>query len=649
MADRKIVKIAAKILLAGIGLIIVGALVAFIFRKNILDYAVAKAARKLKHDYGLTLRISQKELSGIKSVNLGKVSISQVGDTVLKAKDLEVGVKLWPLFFGQVAIGSVGAGAIEIDGNAARKIKKLNAPKGKEPNADTTLPGKLNKLITNFKRISGNLPDYLDIKTVLVKYRDTFNQYYISARKLEYDDGDLRAGLVFVRNDEVVRWQVSGVFNHETLEADIDCKSNRLVNLNPGTIEKIRHTILGVRSVNLKLEKIASDNKRVQIGGSLSADSFLVRDERFSPDSIIVRKGGIKFTVQADGTSITLKEPSRVYLDKVGAEITGRFDYKTPRFIELSCRMPLVSAQDFINALPYGTFTQFNGMQIQGMLEYSLDFALNITEKDSVRIVSDLNGKNLKITRYGEADLSKLNGSFLYHPFNSDRQFIVGEENPNYVKLTQISPYLPRAIMTMEDPHFYTHKGFEEEAFEAAFLDNLQKGAFKKSGSTLTQQLVKNVFLTHKKTIDRKVEEMLMVWLIENLGIVSKQRMLEMYMNLIEWGPGIYGVKEACRYYFNKSPDSLSLGEAIFLAHIIRSPKKFMYHFNGQGELSDYALRLERRTAFYMYRNRLIDENAYNTYWGDVHITGPAKSRIRLTPPDSTMLRDSLDIRDDDW
>jgi membrane peptidoglycan carboxypeptidase len=98
-------------------------------------------------------------------------------------------------------------------------------------------------------------------------------------------------------------------------------------------------------------------------------------------------------------------------------------------------------------------------------------------------------------------------------------------------------------------------------------------------------QLVKNVFLSRDKTISRKVEEALIVYLIENLALVSKERLLEIYLNVIEWGPNVYGIHEAARFYFNKKPSELNLQESIFLAGIIPNPKFFKYQFDKAGKL----------------------------------------------------------------
>jgi hypothetical protein len=98
-------------------------------------------------------------------------------------------------------------------------------------------------------------------------------------------------------------------------------------------------------------------------------------------------------------------------------------------------------------------------------------------------------------------------------------------------------------------------------------------------------QLAKNVYLNRQKTLARKIEEILIVWIMENGKLSSKQRMFETYLNLIEWGNNVYGIGEATRYYFDKHPSELTLGEGIFLASIVPRPKSGLYRFEGDGSL----------------------------------------------------------------
>jgi membrane peptidoglycan carboxypeptidase len=157
---------------------------------------------------------------------------------------------------------------------------------------------------------------------------------------------------------------------------------------------------------------------------------------------------------------------------------------------------------------------------------------------------------------------------------------------------------------------------------------NLKKGDFVRGGSTISMQMVKNVFLTRQKTIGRKIEEALIVWLIENQSISTKQRMYEVYLNIIEWGPNVYGIKDASRFYFGKDPADLNLSESIYLASIVPKPKAFKYSFDKYGNLRGSVANYYRLISGIMVRRGLISQAEYENLQPRVNLYGRARDLI---------------------
>jgi membrane peptidoglycan carboxypeptidase len=124
----------------------------------------------------------------------------------------------------------------------------------------------------------------------------------------------------------------------------------------------------------------------------------------------------------------------------------------------------------------------------------------------------------------------------------------------------------------MEDSAFPYHKGYLTEAFQNSLVDNLAKGKFARGGSTITQQTAKNLWLGRQKTILRKVDELFLAQALESC--LTKDQILETYLNIVEFGPDIYGVQEGARHWFGKSPDALEPNEAFWLASILPAPKR---------------------------------------------------------------------------
>ena len=150
-----------------------------------------------------------------------------------------------------------------------------------------------------------------------------------------------------------------------------------------------------------------------------------------------------------------------------------------------------------------------------------------------------------------------------------------------------------------------------------------------------------NVFLTREKTLSRKLEEILLVYLLENNRITSKKRMLEVYFNVIEWGPNVYGIGEASAFYFQKKPLELTLNECLFLASIVPKPKKFMSLFDEEGKLKSFANnREEFIKKLMMQRGLIIPEDTIGQHI-PIFISGPARTLMKFKVNDSIRV-DSL-------
>lgn len=152
-----------------------------------------------------------------------------------------------------------------------------------------------------------------------------------------------------------------------------------------------------------------------------------------------------------------------------------------------------------------------------------------------------------------------------YHPL------VVGPKNPRWTPLKRISPYLRAAVVAGEDQKFYRHKGFDFAALREAALRDLEERRFAAGGSTITQQLAKNLYLSREKSLLRKLREALIARELERH--LSKRRILELYLNVVELGPGVWGAEHGARFYFGKGASALNPKEAAFLAAMLPGPQ----------------------------------------------------------------------------
>ena len=142
-----------------------------------------------------------------------------------------------------------------------------------------------------------------------------------------------------------------------------------------------------------------------------------------------------------------------------------------------------------------------------------------------------------------------------------------------WVPMKQLPRHISRAVIAAEDGDFYKHHGFDWNAIKKAYAQNEKTGKIKRGGSTITQQLAKNLYLSPSRSYLRKVREGVITYFLERF--LSKERILELYLNCIEFGPGVFGIEEAARHHFGISASKLSLDQACKLAAIIPSPLRY--------------------------------------------------------------------------
>ncbi|HYB52022.1 MAG TPA: monofunctional biosynthetic peptidoglycan transglycosylase [Burkholderiaceae bacterium] len=160
-----------------------------------------------------------------------------------------------------------------------------------------------------------------------------------------------------------------------------------------------------------------------------------------------------------------------------------------------------------------------------------------------------------------------------------------------WVDYARISPYLKRAVVASEDARFLSHEGVDWEAMEKAYSDNLRRGRMVRGGSTISQQLAKNLFLTAHRSYLRKAQELLIALMIE--AVWDKRRILEVYLNIVEWGDGVFGAEAAARHYYGVSALQLDADQAARMAAMLPSPRFFDHHRDA-AYLSQRAEAIER-------------------------------------------------------
>ncbi|MGO9829596.1 MAG: transglycosylase domain-containing protein [Myxococcaceae bacterium] len=229
--------------------------------------------------------------------------------------------------------------------------------------------------------------------------------------------------------------------------------------------------------------------------------------------------------------------------------------------------------QDAVDALPPQLSLGDEAPRIPGLLDARVRISGPVRDPERWTVEAKLDLTGLRAASKNVPFF--LRGPFIYHPVDAlgrTRELWVGPKNPSFVSLDELPRYVGRAITTSEDAGFWYHPGFDFDELKESLIDAAE-GSRVRGASTLTQQLAKNLFLSRERTYARKVREALFTLALE--AALPKSRLLEIYLNIIEWGPNLYGIGEASRHYFGVPARNLSIQQAVFLATIIPNPVKY--------------------------------------------------------------------------
>lgn len=647
---EKYYKIAKITLISLFSLSLIAGGIVYAKREAILKAVIKKAVGKADRDFDLELKIESAKFVGLSSVQFKNISLLPRGkDSLAKIDNFRVGVKVLPLLFGDIKLSEINLDKGEI--NLIKKDSVSNFDflfrKKKTENPDEKAELNLGKFANSLiNQMLYKIPDEMDIRDFRINFQDDSNKVDLYTSSATIDGGDVSSN-IHVNGKESV-WHVEGNVDPGDKELNLmlfaDHKKVELPYL-----EKKFGLKLNFDTVFTEMHGARLSGSELEINGSWKVKNLLVNHKRIAGNDIIVPDASIDADMIIGKNFISVDSTSTVHIRDIDLHPFIKYTLSPSKIYELKLHTGEMDAQKLVGSFPQGLFESLEGIQVTGKLQYDLNFYLDSQSPDSVIFSSKLRNEGFKVLKWGKINLQKINSSFVYTPYEYGkpmRDIIIGPENPDFTPINQISPYLKGALLTAEDPSFYSHKGFVEESIRKSIATNFKEKAFKRGGSTISMQLVKNVYLNRQKTLARKVEEILIVWIMENGRLSSKERMFETYLNLIEWGRNVYGIGEASRYYFGKHPSELSLGESIFLASIVPKPKSGLYRFEGDGSLRQGLSSYFNFIGGIMSRRGLApaDSNYYGFY--DVRLRESLRSGLPVVDSltaDSILTNDAED------
>ncbi|MGM0575787.1 MAG: transglycosylase domain-containing protein [Myxococcota bacterium] len=339
----------------------------------------------------------------------------------------------------------------------------------------------------------------------------------------------------------------------------------------------------------------------------------------------------LDFDLQLDAERNTVVlGKSHLTLGDVRAVVRGDVSrYASVPKLTGAMRVDRARCQDILDSLPDGLAPMLRGLRVEGTLAWQLDFSLDTADMDSLEYHSHPELNRFRVLDMGERlNIDAVRGTFVHRIQEADgtvEEILVGPGSPAWVSLDDISDYMVKAVTTTEDGTFFDHEGFAPFAIRRSLIENLEEGEFVRGASTISQQVAKNLFLSREKTISRKLQEMFITWQLES--VLEKERIMELYLNVIEWGPGVYGIREAAAYYFGKYPADLSCLEAVFLASLIPSPKRYHHQYERGGVTDGWRRHLR------WIMSVMVDRGKITEY----EFLAAAPYRPEFRPPDAPM------------
>lgn len=647
---KKYLKAGAWVLGIFILLLLISGTIAYNKREALLKKMMAKAISKADKDYGLDVKIGAYEFNGLSTVHMKNISVvPKDRDTLTTINDMTIGVKLFPLIFGDVKLSEIDLNTGKLNIVFRDSLSNLDffLKRKKKDDSEKKTKADLSNIAHDLlNQVLYKIPDNMTIKEFLlnVNDNDTAKLTFLTSRAT-IDDGELNSTIIV--NDRESTWHINGMVKPGKKQLDIMLfADNKKVEL-PYLNRKLR-VKFSFDTVRTEMKNADYSGNDFKISGSWSIKNLLINHPKIASNDIVVADARIDADMLIGKNYVALDSSSTVFLKKASIHPYLKYTLSPNKIYEIKLHAPEQDAQEILSAFPQGLFESLDGMQVKGKIRYDLNFYLDSALPDSVKFSAALTPTNFKILKWGKTDLQKINKDFVYTPYERGkpmRDILIGPANPNYTPLSEVSSNFKNAILTSEDPSFFSHKGFVQESIRKSIAVNFKEKKFVRGGSTISMQLVKNIFLSRQKTLSRKAEEILIVWLIENNNLVSKNRMLEVYFNIIEMGQNVYGIGEATRYYFGKHPSDLNIGEGIFLANIVPRPKIAMYKFKDDGGLKDYLYPYFKFIGKIMAGRGLtpVDTNGYGFY----NVRLREGLRKYLLPDSVTIDTNALDNDDD--
>jgi len=628
------------------GLLLIVVLLLFLMRNILLDYYIGRVIDKLRQRYQVDLLVGDAGFDALDAVYLKDILLVPQGkDTLLRISALRAEVSFLKLLKLRPGLSKLMLDTADIHLVKTDSSDNFRFLFESKTDLDGSVGGEAQPVSyrKNFIALMQKVNDFFDEEIVIRQLKltcsDGKKSEFFSVPELYFDGKNLNSSMVTSSLDGVGIWYLKGMVDHNSdhYSFSIGRQGGKPVSLPfVGFFDDAR---LSFDSASMNFTASYS-REAALIDGGFRLYGCHVSHWRISGKEVRFPAMQLEINGFVADDSLGLGSGTMVNIRNLPVNLTMTYCRKPEKRLKFNAGFLINDAQCLFDALPEGIFHTFRGFRAGGELDYRISIDLPLDKPELMVFDPVMKEKNFRIISYGTENFSRIGLPFSFICMDGDRplrSFQVGPENPYFTPLQAISPYLQNSVLTAEDPSFFRHSGFLEEAFRESIITNIKKKRFARGGSTISMQLVKNVFLSRNKSISRKLEEIMIVWIMEKQRLVSKERMYEVYLNIIEWGPDVYGIGEASSFYFSKSPAELTLAESVYLSSLIPNPKYFKYRFDGEGRLKPFMVNYFKLIAGRMARRELISQADADSLLPEVQLKGRALEFIQPSdtlPPD---------------
>lgn len=616
----------------------------YLSRNVLLRNMVNKRTARMEQTHGLRIHYDHLEMNGLNEVILQCLSIVPgQRDTLLALESAHIKLNFWKLLARKIEIQHVTLDGLNLAfikqdsiANYDFLFKKSRENQPQEAKRTTDYAERVNKLLNlGF----GFLPENGQVNRIRITERKDSNFVSVTIPSFIIKENRFQSAIEIQEDTLSQHWMTNGELNQQINALKIELYSPDSRKISIPYITRRFGAKVTFDTLSYSLTKEVGSGDPIKLSGNAKISGLDVYHKALSPEVVRLDRGQLSYQINVSDHVLELDSATNVLFNKIEFHPYLRAEKGKEHWrFTASVHKPWFPADDLFSSLPKGLFSNLEGIKTSGELAYHLLLDVDFAQLDSLKIESELKEKNFRIVDYGATALSKMSGEFVYTAFENGmpvRTFPIGPSWEHFTPLDSISSILQMSVLQSEDGAFFYHRGFLPDAFREALIYDLQVKRFARGGSTITMQLVKNVFLNRNKNFARKLEEALIVWLIETEKLTSKERMYEVYLNIAEWGPLVYGIQEASAYYFNKRPSQLTTEESIFLASIIPKPKHFRRSFVEGGQLKENMEGYYKLIAGRLAKKGLISEIEADSIRPDIQVTGEARNSLAGDKPES--------------